>query len=318
MLEIFFCNVGDGDAAIVREFRDDGVPVRAILVDAGRPYVESREGSLRKDALEYLLDRGVGHLDRIILTHPHIVHVGGALRILRAIPTDSLEMLTTPPSDAKRVPRSFTSSRKAGNSLRQSLNILLELTEGAREKGMAVRSLRAGTHHISRDLTMTVYHPRRDVLDRQRRAFTALYRGFPPDDGFCFRVAKERNVSSLMLRFDYAGRSAMITGDRFAPDWDAEDFPHCDILKLPHHGDRRSVTTALLDMLSPGYAVISCENDPPARKERPCEDAVSLLCARVPTVYCTENRALNGFEAATHNGIRFGIGQDGSISCRTE
>ena len=317
MLEIFFCNVGDGDAAIIREFRD-GTPVRAILVDCGRPYVESREGSLRKDALEYLLDRGVGHLDRIILTHPHIDHVGGALRILRAIPTNSLEMLTTPPSDAQRVSRSFTSIHKTGNSLRQSLNVLLELTEGAREKGTAVRSLRAGTQRISRDLAMTAYLPRKDVVLRQRRAFNALYRGVPAEESFCFRVAKERNVSSLMLRFTYAGRSALITGDRFASDWDSGEFPPCDILKLPHHGDRRSVTPALLDMLSPGYAVVSCENDPPARKERPSEDAIALLLARVPEVYCTENRALPGFDAATHNGIRFTIETDGTITCRTE
>ena len=317
MLEIFFCNVGDGDAAILREFRD-GTPIRAILVDAGRPYVESREGSLRKDALEYLLERGVGHLDRIILTHPHIDHMGGALRILRTIPTDSLEMLTTPPSDARRVSRSFTSVHKTGNSLRQSLNVLLELTEGAREKGTVVRSLRAGAQRISRDLSMTVYQPRRDVILRQRRAFNALYRGVPAEESFCFRVAKERNVSSLMLRFTYAGKNVLITGDRFASDWELEDIPPCDILKLPHHGDRRSVTPALLDRISPRYAIISCENDPPARKERPCEEAMSLLRARVPEIYCTENRALTGFDAQTHNGIRFEIGPDGSISCRTE
>ena len=317
MLEVFFCNVGDGDAAILRE-RREGAPDRVVLVDAGRPYVESREGSLRKDALEYLLDRRVGRLDRIILTHPHIDHMGGALRILRAIPTGSLEMLTTPPKDAVRVPRSFTSVRKTGNSLRQSLNILLELTETAREKGTAVRSLRAGTQPLSRDLSMTVFLPRPDVISRQRRVFNALYRGEPLDEGFCFRVAKERNVSSVMLRFEYAGRSVLITGDRFASDWETEDVPACDVLKLPHHGDRKSATPALIEKLSPGYVVISCENDPPARKERPCEDTIALLKARVPAVLCTENRAMEGMDAATHNGIRFEIGTDGRIACYTE
>ena len=70
MLEVFFCNVGDGDAVLVRERGEDGRDY-AVLVDAGRPFVESRDGSLRKDALEYLLDRQVTHLDRMILTHPH-------------------------------------------------------------------------------------------------------------------------------------------------------------------------------------------------------------------------------------------------------
>ena len=111
MLEVFFCNVGDGDAVLIRELREEGTDY-AVLVDAGRPYVESREGSLRKDALEYLLDRHVTHLDRMILTHPHIDHVGGAARIVRAIRVDRLQMLTVPPEDARFVPRSFISTKK--------------------------------------------------------------------------------------------------------------------------------------------------------------------------------------------------------------
>ena len=115
MLEVFFCNVGDGDAVLLREFREDGTKY-SVLVDAGRPYVESREGSLRKDAVEYLLDRQVDRLDRMILTHPHIDHVGGAQRILRAVPVDRLQMLTVPPEDARWVTRSFTSTAKPVNS----------------------------------------------------------------------------------------------------------------------------------------------------------------------------------------------------------
>ena len=46
MLEVFFCNVGDGDAVLVRERGEDGRDY-AVLVDAGRPFVESRDGSLR-------------------------------------------------------------------------------------------------------------------------------------------------------------------------------------------------------------------------------------------------------------------------------
>ena len=43
MLEVFFCNVGDGDAVLIRELREEGTDY-AVLVDAGRPYVESRRG----------------------------------------------------------------------------------------------------------------------------------------------------------------------------------------------------------------------------------------------------------------------------------
>ena len=58
MLEIFFGNVGDGDAVLIREIRE-GKPDFVLLADAGRPYVEAREGSLRKDALDHLMARGI-------------------------------------------------------------------------------------------------------------------------------------------------------------------------------------------------------------------------------------------------------------------
>ncbi len=317
MLEVFFCNVGDGDAVLLREFREDGTKF-SVLVDAGRPYVESREGSLRKDAVEYLLERQVDHLDRMILTHPHIDHVGGAQRVLRAIPTDRLQMLTVPPEDAGSVIRSFTSTSKPGNGLRQMLNILRELTEEARARGTAVETIPPGEQALTDRLNMTVYYPRSEVIDRQRQVFDTLYRGGTVEEALCTRVAKERNLSSLMLRFTYAGRSVLLTGDRYAADWEGEDMPPCDILKLPHHGDKKSMTATLLDKLSPWCAVVSCENDPNARKERPSEEIVALVQEKTPLVLCTENRPMAVMEAETYNGIRFDIRADGSVACHEE
>ncbi len=317
MLEVFFCNVGDGDAVLLREFREDGTEF-AVLVDAGRPYVESREGSLRKDAVEYLLNRHVDHLDRMILTHPHIDHVGGALRVLRAVPTDRLEMLTVPPVDAGRVIRSFTSSSKPTNGLRQMLSILRELTEEARDMGVSVTTVFAGEQPLTERLTMTVYYPKADVIARQREVFGALYAGCAVDEALCTQVARERNLSSLMLRFAYGGRSVLLTGDRYAADWEGEDIPSCDILKLPHHGDNKSMTEALLKKLSPRWAVISCENDPNAKKERPSEDTAAMLRKELPLVLCTENRPMATLEGYTGNGICFDIQADGSVICRKE
>ena len=38
MLEVFFCNVGDGDAVLLREKREDG-SAYTVLVDAGRHFL---------------------------------------------------------------------------------------------------------------------------------------------------------------------------------------------------------------------------------------------------------------------------------------
>ncbi len=148
--------------------------------------------------------------------------------------------------------------------------------------------------------------------------FDALYRGEPVDPDERYRAAKQRNLSSLMLRFTYAGRSVLITGDRYAADWEDEASDPCDVLKVPHHGDPKSMTEALLPKLSPQIAVISCQNDPFAKKDRPNAQIVELLQSRVPQVLCTENKPLPTLAASTHNGIRVTIADDGAIACETE
>lgn len=317
MLEMFFGNVGDGDAVLIREIRE-GRPAYAMLADAGRPYVESREGSLRKDALDYLKAREIGHLDRMIITHPHIDHIGGALRILREIPTDRLGMMYLPPEDARFVPRSFSSPEKTVNGLHHMMNVIRELTDEAKARGTLTEVLPEGTQQLTDRLRMTVIYPRSEVRRRQEEVFSALYRGEEPPYELCFRTAKERNVASLMLRLEYAGRSILISGDRYGSDWEDEDIPPCDIFKVPHHGDAKSMTEKAIRKISPRYAVISCENDAAGKKERPCEGTALMLKENVPQLLCTENRTMQCMPEATHNGICFTIEEDGTVSCRHE
>lgn len=227
-------------------------------------------------------------------------------------------MLAVPPENACRVSRPFTSAVKAENGFRQMLEILRELAEEARAAGTGIGVIRPGEHRLSGDLEMTVYYPRREVAERQRMVFETLYRGEQPEEGILFQAAKERNLASLMLRFRYGRSSVLLAGDRFAADWEDMEIPPCDILMLPHHGDRRSMTGPLLRKLSPRYAVISCENDPQQKKERPAGEIVSLVREQGCALLCTENRPAEGLEGATHNGIRFEAGLDGEIACFTE
>ena len=317
MLEIFFCNVGDGDAILIRE-RHEGKRDYSMLVDCGRPFVEPAEESFRKEAVDYLRARGVDHLDRMILTHLHIDHIGGAMRILSAIPVDRVEALYLPPEDAGFVSPSFTSTDKTGNGLRHMLNIFRDVTDCARTHGAALGIVQPGTERLTERLNMDVIVPKPQISERQRRVFDALYRNEPADAVETFMAAKQRNLSSLMLNFRYAGRSVLITGDRYASDWEDEPIGKIDVLKLPHHGDPKSMTPALLDALSPQIAVISCQSDPRGGKDRPNEQIVQLLKAKVAHLFCTENRALDSLAASTHNGVRIVIGDDGAIAAETE
>ena len=317
MLEIFFCNVGDGDAAIITETQD-GKPVYTMLVDAGRPYLEPRQGSLRKEAIYHLKTRSVAHLDRMLLTHLHIDHIGGAQRILEAVPTDRLSLLTLPPQDAEWITPDPLSVDKPTNGLCYALNILRDLVQRAARIGCTVEEIPDGKQRLTDRLLLTVYHPRMKVIGQQRAVFDELYRQKPVPYEDVYRVSKARNLSSLMLRLTYAGKSVLITGDRYAADWEDAGLPPCDILKLPHHGDPKSMTEKLLKSLHPGYAVISCQNDQNQKKDRPNAEIIELLQAYVPKVLCTENREMPTMPAATNNGVRFTISDDGEIACSVE
>ena len=317
MLEVFFCNVGDGDAILLTEHLPDGTDYH-VMVDTGRPCLDSAEGSLRKEAVYYLIRRNVRRLDRMILTHLHIDHTGGASRIVRTVPTGGLYALYLPPAGAGLIMPSFRSTVKTVNNLVQQLNLFRELIGTAEETGCEAFRVRAGTEQLTKRLSVTAYLPRKEIRERQREVFDSLYLGKDTEPDTCYRAAKERNVSSLMLRFEYAGRSILLTGDRYASDWENEEIPQSDIVKLPHHGDPKSMTEPLIRKLAPQYAVISCQNDPGGNKDRPNAEIVSMLQRNVPHILCTENRSLPTLDASTHNGILFRIGTNGSICCSME
>ena len=317
MLELFFCNVGDGDAIFLRE-RVPDQPDYTVLIDAGRPFVEPQEGSFRKEAIYHLLAHGVEHIDRMILTHPHIDHVGGALRILQHIPTDRLTMPIVPPPDAAWVAPSHTSTHKRVNGFKHLWNIMTDIAAAARQRGTVVEAAKAGTERLTERLSMTTYLPKPKILAEQRAVVERLLAGEPVSDAVVAAASADRNLASLMHRFTYAGRSILLTGDRYGKDWEDEDMPPCDVFKLPHHGDPKSVTEPLLRRLHPKIAVISTQSDPIRDKDRPSAETLALTQKYTETVYCTENRAMPTLAAASHNGIGVSIGEDGSMVCRTE
>ncbi len=317
MLEVFFCNVGDGDATLLVEHRTDA-PDYVVLVDAGRPYLEPAEGSLRKEALYFLKAHGIEAIDLMILTHLHIDHIGGAMRVLCSLPVKRLAVLTLPPEDAEWVAPSFVSTEKTINGLCCMLNILSDLVRTAKARGTAVELAKAETERLTDRLSMTTILPKADVILRQRAVFDALYHGKTAEHDLCYRVSKERNQSSLMHGFSYAGRRILLTGDRYGFDWENEPVLPCDILRLPHHGDPKSMTPALIKRLHPGFAVISCQNSAKAKKDRPNAEVLAFVQEAVPIVLCTENREMPTLPAATYNGIRFAIEPDGRVACTVE
>ncbi|HPK15147.1 MAG: ComEC family competence protein [Firmicutes bacterium ADurb.Bin248] len=312
MLKLDFINVGDGDAILIRE-TGPGEADYVMLVDCGRPHIEFVPGSKRRHALNYLMREGIGRIDLMVLTHLHFDHIGGAPALLHHFPVGRLMALYLPPEGAKWV-FAPESDEKTIIGMCDALNLFRDIVDIAREKGSACVEAKNGAEALTQRLKLTVYRPDDALALRQKEAFDALYLGKSPPRGELYAVSKERNCSSLIVRLEYAGRSMLLTGDSYADYWEGSGQERCDILKLPHHGDGKSMTEKLVKSLAPSYAVVSCQNDTSTKKERPSAEVIAAVQKHVPNVLCTENRELPTLSASMREAVRLAVGEDGVIT----
>jgi hypothetical protein len=303
MLKIDFINVGDGDAILLR--CAEGNTARTILVDCGRPYVEFANGSKRGSCIDYLMRAGIDKIDLLVISHLHLDHMGGALRVLHHVPVTELLALYLPPAGARWIsPQAREAKSIVG--LCDTLNLWNEIITFAGRQGCACREAKSGQLSLG-GLQLGVHLPDAALATRQKTLFDALYRGETPPEDAVAAVSKERNCSSLILRAEYTGRSLLLTGDCYASYWQDAGQKPCDILKIPHHGDSTSMNEPLLRSLHPEFAVISCQNDSDSKKDRPFEPILDLLLQNVPHVLCTENKALPRYPAATRDAVCFTV-----------
>jgi competence protein ComEC len=311
MLKLDFLNVGDGDAILVRDDAADFV----MLVDTGRPHIEFTKGSKRTSVINHLMRERIDHIDLLVLTHLHFDHIGGTLPVLRHIPVRRLLAVTLPPEGAPWIDSSV-SEEKTIVGLCDALNLYSDIVSAARESGTLCEVAGRTAEQLTPQLTMLPFLPDEALICRQKKQFDAIFRGEPLSEDVLYAVSKERNISSMRLLLTYAGRTVLLTGDSYAAYWENEPEEPCDILKVPHHGDEKSMTQVLLDRLRPEYAVISCENAESPKKERPAQHVLEMLLKGVPHVLCTENRAFHHYPASTQIAVRLEIRPDGTIHHR--
>ncbi len=312
MLKLDFLNVGDGDAILVRDDAANFV----MLVDTGRPHIEFTKGSKRTSVINHLMRERIDHIDLLVLTHLHFDHIGGTLPVLRHIPVRRLLAVYLPPEDAPWIDAP-ASEEKTIVGLCDALNLYGDIISAARSNDTQCEIAGRTAEQLTPQLAMLPVLPDDALVRRQKKQFDAIYLGKALPEDLLYAVSKERNISSLRLRLTYAGRTILLTGDSYAAYWENEPEEPCDILKVPHHGDEKSMTQALLDRLKPAYAVISCENAESPKKERPAKHVLKMLQSSVPHVLFTENRSFKSCPASTQTAVRLEIHPDGSIHhCR--
>lgn len=200
--------------------------------------------------------------------------------------------------------------------LYRSLETFVKEVDHFKKQGCLCLQAAAGEHWLTPKLQMHIALADIDLMARQRTVLTAMQAGENLPEALLYRVSKERNNASLRLSLDYAGRSILLPGDAYGAYWENEpDALPCDIFKLPHHGDQKSITATLMQKLRPAYAVVSGLMGDEA-KQRPAAETITLLKQGAGQFILLEHDAICGLEAASIKSAVFCIEDQGKILFR--
>ncbi|MCA1959627.1 MAG: DNA internalization-related competence protein ComEC/Rec2 [Desulfomonile sp.] len=192
------------------------------------------DGGMRTDSFDagesilvpFFRRSGVQRLDGMVISHPDMDHMGGLLTIARSVPPERvwLNMIDYSPRFLNKV---LETAVVSGARISAA-----DRTSGAVQLGPAAMTfLNKPGGRIRRD------HSASDV-----------------------------NNASAVCRFDYGEVSFLFTGD-LAEEGENELLSagvplRASVLKVGHHGCKRSTTRRFLDAVRPEIAVISCDVSP--------------------------------------------------------
>ncbi len=218
----------------------------AMLIDAGGSYSGFDTG--RFIVGPHLLERGITSLDLVVITHPHPDHIGGIPFILQRFPVGE-------------VWSNVSSYHSAG---------FQDMIRTTREKSLPLKTVGLGDTYEHGGLRISVLNPQIPLEDRMDSMDQNIH-------SIVLKVCDETMRGLFMGDADGLGeiRTSRLDGDLSA-----------DVLKVAHHGSRRSCLNMLLDRVNPGIAVISCGEKNPYNL--PSRDAIKRLENRGIRVYRTD------------------------------
>ncbi len=222
-LQVHFIDVGQGDATLV--ITPHG---RAVLIDAGGATGPQNTFDIgERVVVPYLRHYGVRQVDWLILTHNHQDHAGGAAAVAE-----------------------FLGVRQA----------LLHLS--ATDEPPAILRLRRAMHNRGIREATDVGVIRLDGVRIQ------LYQAGDPLVGGSGKSANRKQESengrSTVARVEFGRHSFLVTGDLEGEGEtriSRNNIRPSTVLKVGHHGGRKSTQAIFLAKVSPQYAVISVGAD---------------------------------------------------------
>lgn len=208
-----FLSVGHGDAALVE------LPGGARLLVDGGGSLEPALDPGRRVLLPFLRRRGIDRIDRIVISHPHLDHVGGLVAVAEHLAIGEIALAV---GDEPHLPA------------------LLRLLAVAKERDIPVRAPHAEA------LGATVLTPLHPVDDRGTIAVDEVRT--TNDNSVVLRVAWQR--ASILFPGDLEAEGEAELGDRH-PEL------RTTLLKIPHHGSSTSSSERLLTAVQPQLAILS-------------------------------------------------------------
>ncbi|WP_224366759.1 MBL fold metallo-hydrolase [Hyalangium versicolor] len=245
-LTVYFFDVGQGDAALI--VSPTG---KTVLIDGGPPEAGEHLVSRLRELVH-------GPLDLVILTHPHLDHLGSMKDAIQAV-------------GARRyMDPGFDHASAAYRDLLEYVGKEVGQVMTPEPNPQAPDSFL--TIGLGEGATLTVYWPRY------------------PREPFLKNTRSDANSNSIVTRLTYGKTAFFFSGDSEADTEEALLRKNTDytstVLKVAHHGGKYSSTEAFLAAVKPKAAVISCA----ARNEygHPTQEALSRLAAVGAQVFRTD------------------------------
>ncbi len=189
---------------------------KVALVDAGRGGLYSEDAG-EKILLPWLRKHGYRELELMILTHEDMDHIGGAKTVLKGMTVHDVWIPV---------------QKAVGPAMEEIISLSKDL-------GVGVRRVRDGWHEEIGNLSLRVFHP-------------------PSDQ---WEGSSSDNESSIVLQATMNGTRVLFTGDIEHLGEDRlmkkkRALLKSEVLKVAHHGSRRSTSRPFLEFIAAKEAVI--------------------------------------------------------------
>ena len=318
--QVTFVNVGNGDAILIevpdRDCRDGRF---VMLIDGGSKedseYADTSTGRIR--VVDYMEQKGIGHIDLMVCTHIHEDHTCGLLPVAKKWPPRVLWQPLPKSMIAMMKPLLIEGRTESENKFIAALNDFRKLCglvadNGGRVVQMTPDKTQYRNLCLAAGIYVKVLGPTEKALDRECSLFKALYQegdreALPQMDG-------AMNSISLLLHVTCGGKTFLLTGDTEKTGYsECRKAIAADVFKLGHHGQNNSIDRNILEAVDPCYAVLCVSSDRRYNSGAP-EILQMLAQAGVPAYYsdCLEMMPYTeGVEP--HRAVICRITQDGSL-----